>query len=398
MKDIEFIIKKMVGQLNEEEEILFQSWLKKTPDNEVLYQKMQSLKGKGKDISKLIDLDVENAWEVVLHKNLLKNKKFRIRNILKYAAIFIGIIGASFFIYSSYFSQNAPEQNLHAKTDLVVNKDEITLKMDDGKIEIIKIGENKELLNHVGKLIGEQKGGALHYESNLKLRALSYNELTVPYGRQLCLYLSDGTKVNLNSGTKFKYPVNFIANKNREVFLNGEAYFEVAKDEVHPFIVNTKNLNVKVLGTKFNVAAYEDELITSAVLLEGNVIVNAKGLKDSTAVYLTPGYMASINETDSINVEMVDVSKYVAWMEDAIVFIDITFMDITRKLERKYGVDIICDYEVLNHEKYTGRFDSESVLQILESFSYDIPFDYIIEGDRIIISEPINNDDKKNEK
>jgi ferric-dicitrate binding protein FerR (iron transport regulator) len=385
MTEIDLIIRKLNKQLTADEETIFNAWLNELASNKRFYNHIRALQGKGKDISNLSAVNIDDAWNVVLRKqaakNLNVNKSFNFKSFLKYAAILIGIAGIVFIIHTNFNSLN--------NTELQISKDDITLQLEDGTVEIIKSGEVKNVINLKGEIIGQQKGKALHYKPIKKIETLVYNELNIPHGRELTLYLSDGTKVELNSGTKFKYPINFIKGKSRKVFLNGEAYFEVTKDSLHPFIVDAKEMDIQVLGTSFNVSAYDEELNMSTVLIEGSVQVRSKVL--NKLIVLEPGYMASLTGESDLNVSKVDVSKYTAWMEGAIVFIDLDFSDVVKKLERKYSVEIVNNYDKLNLEKYTGRFDSESILDIVKSFQFDIPFEYKIKGNTITIYEP--NDD-----
>ena len=115
-------------------------------------------------------------------------------------------------------------------------------------------------------MVGNQNGNKIVYDTETTLEKLVYNTIKIPYGKRFELQLSDGTIVHLNSGTTLKYPVKFIASGNRQVFLDGEAFFDVAKDKTHPFVVNADNLNVRVLGTHFNVSNYPEDKLTDIVL------------------------------------------------------------------------------------------------------------------------------------
>jgi ferric-dicitrate binding protein FerR (iron transport regulator) len=383
MTEIYLIIRKLNKRLTADEENTFNTWLNRSATNKRFYNHMKALHGKGKDISALSAVNVDAVWNTILKKQSVKarsiNNNFELKSVLKYAAIFIGIIGITFItIYTNFNSLN--------NVELQISKDDITLILEDGTIEVIKSEEVKNVVNLKGEIIGQQKGKALHYKPIKKIETLIYNELNIPYGRTFTLYLSDGTKVELNSGTKFKYPINFIKGKKRKVFLNGEAYFEVAKDPSHPFIVDAKKIDIEVLGTSFNVSTYDEELNVSTVLIEGSVKLRSKELDKS--IILEPGYMASLTDESDFDVSKVEVSKYTAWMEGAIVFIDLIFSDVIKKLERKYSIEIVNNYDKLNFEKYTGRFDSESILDIIKSFHFDIPFEYSINGNKIIINEP----------
>ncbi len=395
MEQIEMIIRKLQGELSEQEEGEFNAWLQASELHKAFYNQIKSLQGKGTEISKLSRLDIDRVWVAVLEKAAAQKHSVtrmpRLRIMFRYAAIFIVLLGLGYFIYFNYKEANKPQ--------LLISKEDITLKLEDGHVEVIKAGENKTLTDASGKVIGFQKGEALHYEKIAAKDSLIYNELNIPYGRRLSLYLSDGTKVELNAGTKFKYPVHFMDTHPREVFLNGEAYFEVSHDEAHPFKVGTRNMDIRVLGTKFNITAYEDEADGFTTLVEGSVQIfpsDSLSLSPSLShsLILKPGEQARIHADGQLSVKTVAPSLYTAWMKDAVIFTDVNFEDVVKKLERKYSVQIINHYNRLNLEKYTGRFESESILQILESFRYDIPFDYDIDGNKIIISEPAENNRK----
>ena len=120
-----------------------------------------------------------------------------------------------------------------------------------------------------------------------------YNTLKIPYGKKFEVQLSDGTIVHLNAGTSLRYPVQFVKNQSRQVYLTGEAFFEVSKDKAHPFTVNTQEVNVEVLGTKFNVNSYTEDVSTDVVLVEGKVSLYKDKKTAENQVYLTPGLKGS---------------------------------------------------------------------------------------------------------
>src|SRR5690606_15066526 len=124
---------------------------------------------------------------------------------------------------------------------------------------------------------------------------LIYNELVVPYGKRMKLILSDSSIVHINSGTRLKYPVKFLKNKDRKVFLEGEAFFEVSKSKTASFIVNTDNIDIRVLGTRFNVSSYANDNSVYTVLVEGSVELNTtdSAKNDEKKYVLIPGQIAS---------------------------------------------------------------------------------------------------------
>ena len=152
-------------------------------------------------------------------------------------------------------------------TSPVIPENVITLKLGNGNIKIISEDGATTVVDSDGNQIGTQQGTRLIYKNDISIEKLTYNTLTVPYGKRFDIVLSDGTHVFLNSGTSFTYPIEFIKGKSREVFLDGEAYFDVVKNSENPFIVNTGALSVRVLGTKFNLSSYaEDEFINTTLV------------------------------------------------------------------------------------------------------------------------------------
>jgi ferric-dicitrate binding protein FerR (iron transport regulator) len=202
--------------------------------------------------------------------------------------------------------------------------------------------------------------------------------------------LSDGTKVYLNSGSSLTYPVNFINGNSRKVYLTGEAYFEVTHTD-DMFIVNTRELDVQVYGTKFNLSNYPEDPDTELVLIDGSVSMSDAGKsKDSRdELYLVPGYKGAFNKANKnfIN-EKVNTSLYTAWMNGSLVFRNASFEKILHKLERQYNVVILNNNEKLAHETFNATIetDHENIEQVLRYFNKVYQIDYRIIDNKIIIN------------
>ncbi|MFK5973996.1 MAG: FecR family protein [Flavobacteriaceae bacterium] len=306
-----------------------------------------------------------------------KSKRQLLNSYLKYAAIFIVLLS------SIVFFQNSDEE----KQGLIISDEAIVLKLGNNEIKKINANSGQSFANADGEIIGTQSGSQLTYIDN-KVKELIYNEIYVPYGKKFQLKLSDGTFVYLNAGTSLKYPVNFISGKERQVFLTGEAYFEVAKDTKHPFIVHANGMGVKVLGTHFNVNTYKaSEPFT--VLVEGSVAIYQNKIGDEQAVTRTilPGQKASLKQ-NNIEIGKVNVSNYIGWMEGSLIFIDLPFIEIIQKIERKYNVKINNSYAELNNIKFKGRFEDESIIDLMNVFKESVGFDYQIINNEIILTKP----------
>ena len=222
------------------------------------------------------------------------------------------------------------------KKDVIINNsNEITLQLENGDIQVISVEKKSQIADAVGNVVGNQNGNKIVYDSVTTLEKLVYNTIKIPYGKRFELQLSDGTIVHLNSGTTLKYPVKFITGENRQVFLDGEAFFDVAKDKTHPFVVNANNLNVRVLGTHFNVSNYPEDKLTDVVLVEGSVglyTANEKFNAEKNTV-LKPGFKGSFSKTDNhISTKAVVTDVYTSWIKGGLTFREMTFRDISKKL------------------------------------------------------------------
>lgn len=183
-----------------------------------------------------------------------------------------------------------------------------------------------------------------------------YNTITTPKGGKYKIILPDGTKVWLNARSSLRFPVAFTG-KSRNVYLQGEGYFEVSKNPLMPFHVNAGNSLVEVLGTHFNVNAYEDEDAVSTTLLEGKVKVNKNGATGNTpgAVILKPGEQADISKNGQITTRRdVNIDEVVAWKEGLFDFKNIPVTDLMRQIVRWYDVDVEYRGEVPD-TKLTGK-------------------------------------------
>jgi hypothetical protein len=381
-KKIENILTKY---LNHEASMLeleeLEEWLASKTNEKVFLEYMK--------VNYLIDLNLSKFNTLKSEKNLLefisKEKKVkrsrRIRGFYKYAAS-IAIIFSVFYFYNRNENINIQENE--------IPKERITLKMDDGNIKVIDDNGSFKIKDKKGNILGSQNGNAIVYDKKSKTEKLIYNTLTVPYGKRFAVKLSDGTKVTLNAGTSLRYPVKFIEGQNRQVFIeSGEAFFNVAKDTKHPFIVHNNKINVRVLGTQFNVSSYPEDKHITTVLVEGSVSLYPSESKyvSNNATMLAPGYKAEWSKSDaSMVVEKADVEIYTAWIHGRILLKHMKFNSIIKKLERHYNVKIINNNKTLGEEYITATFDIETIEQVFEVISELHPIEFKIIGNEITIN------------
>ena len=224
-------------------------------------------------------------------------------------------------------------------------------------------------------------GGVLSYlylnnNSEQKVYQANYS-VKSPLGQMTNLELPDGTLVLLNSGSKIAYNSDFSKGQ-RDVFLEGEAFFDVAKDAKHPFFVKSANLDIKVYGTLFNVEAYPDDEIFSTTLVKGSISIMDKAGKEIAK--LIPGEIARLSKKENkLIVQKVNTEMYTSWKDGLVTFRNEKLKDIAKLIERWYNVEIIIQNEELGNEKFFGTIlKNKPVDQILEVFKLTTALEYKI--------------------
>lgn len=333
------------------------------------------------------DPDLDHIREQLLREMRKEKSPFHRRkliSLLKYAAIAILFLGLGLLLQKDVV-QTTDEQLI------VPREDVITLQLDNGDVEIIATDGSSQVRTASGKVVGHQKGGQLVYEKEGSKSKLAYNTLDIPNGKRFSLILSDGTKVYLNSGSSMTYPVHFIEGRERKVSFTGEAYFEVAHDKKHPFVVNVQELDVQVYGTKFNVANYAEDKDVEVVLVEGSVSLSEskEGQKSKNEVLLKPGFKGTFDKiTKGIIDQKVNTALYTSWMNGNLVFRNTSFKNIIQKLERHYNVVIINNNKKLATETFNATIETnhETIEQVFNYFNKVHQIEYSIVENKIIIN------------
>ena len=206
--------------------------------------------------------------------------------------------------------------------------------------------------------------------------AQAWLEINVPKGARIEFLLPDSTSGWLNSGAKLKYPAEFTL--NRKVELMGEAFFKVKHREHSDFTVGVKDMDIKVLGTKFNVSAYSNEAVTEVVLKEGKVEIN--GTTDAFSHTLQPGEKISYNhETRLLNSTVVDPNVYYAWTNGYLVIDNEPLSQAAKKLERWYNIEILLQDEALKNFRFKATFKEETLDEVLRFIAMTTSITYKIE-------------------
>ena len=328
-------------------------------------------------LSYVESLDVDENWEELKEKLNVNKKSIVInwKSTFQYAAIFLCLFGLVYLFQYKNGKQNETK----------IPSDAIQLVLENGDIQVLSSNGEQQIIKKDGEVVASQKDNEINYASDNSINKLIYNQIKIPYGKTFKITLSDGTIVNMNAGSSLKYPIQFIKGHKREVVLDGEAFFDVAKDKAHPFIVKTRGVDVKVLGTKFNVSSYKEDLDINTVLVEGSVSLSDKANKKAI---LAPGEKGSWNSNNpEIAVNKVDTRFYTEWINGEIVFRKTAFRDIIIKLERTYDVTIENNRKDILDKKFNASFNKniESIEKVLETMSKIQGFTYKKEGKLIKI-------------
>ncbi len=372
------IIKFLLGTITEKEIIEFWNWLKDPINQAVLESYVRDYH----DLNlATLKNNVEEAYNKVCHQIDKTDKPVQrlLPNWTKYAAAIVLLFGLGLFYQQGFFS--AQDQDV-----LIPNDESITLELDNGTIQTIDVNGAKEVRDSEGNIVGTQKQDQISYSHVTEKKDLVFNTLKIPNGKKFQLELSDGTLVYLNAGSSLRYPVNFLGKGPRKVFLTGEAYFDVTRNESNPFIVNVDELDVKVLGTEFNISAYGEDEHIDVVLVKGVVHLNKKDRLQEGAVELSPGQKGSYKQDSmGITVEEVDTSLYTSWIQGDLIFRDLTFNNILKKLERHYNIEIVNANAELGKEVFNARFDNVDIGEVLGYFNDIHSIDFKIEENKVKI-------------
>lgn len=255
-----------------------------------------------------------------------------------------------------------------------------TLTLADGtEVHVEEI--TAQILQEKGMNIEYRNGEIVYHKSEEKTTEVVYNKLEVPWGGECMIKLDDGTKVWVNAETKLKYPVAFVGDR-REVVLEGEAFFDVAKNE-KPFIVKTSFGDVRVLGTAFGISAYASESESYTTLVRGKVSVEREG---GEPVVILPGEQVVTSKDGKMIKQQVDVEEFVGWKDGIYVFKEKSLGEIMKTLERWYNISVDFQEKSLVDLPFTGnlkRYDDINVF--FDALTRTGDMKYRVEGNQVIL-------------
>lgn len=322
------------------------------------------------DVDKMIDQVLESVSENSKPVPVSYMRSFK--KVFVAAAVFICMLAGIFFITQRTKEKKVAQKIIkeELKKDIAPGENKAILTLADGSVIALDSTAKGKLAEHGNTKVLTIDAGKLSYQQTNagKQKEVQYNTVSTPRGGQYQVVLPDGSKVWLNAASSLKFPV-FFNGKERNVELNGEAYFEIAHNEKQPFKVNVKGVEVLVLGTHFNINAYDDEGTIKTTLLQGSVRETITDKQQS--VTITPGQQAQVGNDKLIKViNDVDLVQVVAWQSGLFEFNNSDLATIMRQISRWYDVDILYESKPGN-AKFGGGISKHlplsEVLQLLQA-------------------------------
>ena len=386
----DLIIKTISGTINAGETEELDKWLSESPENIAVYNKAIDTKSQLNKLEVYQLFEKEKAWSAIEEKLFTtKTIRFGSSRMLLYAAAILIPVLITTSIALLYFGNKS--QPILASIDSVIrpgSQKAVLILSDGGTVEL----DQEEILDDLkqGDVQIKNENNSLIYSDKTgkrKKQPLIFNELKTPKGGGYNLNLADGTKVWLNAGSSLKFPASF-SDSTRHVYLEGEAYFEVSHNG-KPFIVSSGSMDVRVLGTSFNVLAYPDEQELVTTLIEGKVKIQLSQEDEpaSSSRILSPDDQATINRDESrISISQVNTSQYTSWIDGKFEFNNEDLDIVMKRLARWYDFE----YEFKNIQAREFHFsarinNTESISTILEMLEMTTDVKFELKENTIVV-------------
>lgn len=316
----------------------------------------------------------------------IKKTKWPMRVLLVAASIVI--IGS---IWTVFFTDNSNLTGGSYTNDIKPGSDKAVLTLANGTKINLSDAKNGAVASQSGLEITKAADGTLVYKvvgSDNNQTSNEINTITTPKGGQYKIVLPDGTKVWLNAASSLSYRTSLKERGGERIInMSGEAYFEVNKDKNHPFVVSSEKMKITVLGTHFNMNAYNDEVDTKVTLLEGSVKVNSLTSSADEKI-LKPDQQAILKSSGSLNIADVDASVEVAWKDGEFAFRMKTLEELMKEVSRWYDVQVVYEQPALKKKLLGGSISKfEKVSKVLSMIETTTNVKFKIEGKKITVTE-----------
>lgn len=360
------------GTLSKEERAMLESWYISEVQSNKDYQGLEE---------NLAKLDHDFLHIIGAEKK----KGSRLWPRVAVAASFFAVLGLSLYFYSSKSPDKVELANGEV-ADINPAGNKAYLTLGNGKRIALTGAGNGTIAEQTGVQITKTADGQLVYtiaeNKSGSSSPLEYNTIETPNGGKYEIALPDGTHVWMNAASSLRYPASFASLKERRVELYGEAYFQVAKDKQHPFIVKTAQQEVKVLGTHFNINSYADEPETKTTLLEGSVSIS--GLNSEKSKILAPGQQA-VFKNDEIKIGEADIDQALSWKNGDFVFVGEDLKAVMRQVARWYDVEIEYQGNVNSSGVVSTLSRTKKLSQLLKLLQINLGVHFKVEGRRVLV-------------
>ena len=358
-------------ELNTNDMRKLMAWVDECPDNRRLYSRIKNSTNFNARNLEYQKIDIQAGWKAISPVIEKRRNLFSHKTILKYAATILLpiLIVSGIYFYSDWRAHQSQKIIAHT-CKIHPGSTKAALILNNGESVVLDSSNNESIREKDGTMI-QKSEGKLNYSNSSNEETVQpiYNTINIPRGGEYNLVLADGTRVYLNAMSSFKYPVRF-SGKNREVELSGEAYFQVTKDASRPFIVKTSAINIEVLGTSFNLNAYENTERIVTTLVEGSVKIDSH-IKNGSRI-LVPEEQAIFDVKSGLTeIKKVEVNLYTAWKDGNFIFYDTRLEEIMTTLTRWYNANVFYTNESVKNLRFSGNLnrydDINQLLDIIRS-------------------------------
>ena len=375
----ELIYKDKIGNLTEQEKYELLAWLEESDFNRQIFDEL----AKGSSLSRSYDeyrnIHREQVWSVIEQQIAPQRRQLSLRWV-GYAASVIILVVAGWFIFQMSDNKNVVQEGKKVAR-ITPGTQKAILYLDNGEQVVLADNNTVVVEDSLSGRI-EQVDKSLVYQTESTVKEERLNVLEIPNGGEFQVTLADGTKVCLNAGTKLTYPIAFVG-KERRVRLEGEGYFEVKRDENKPFIVEINGMEVKVLGTSFNLRSFAADNRSTATLISGKIEVKTS----SRRVELSPNQQADLWVGENkLDVREVDAAVYSAWTKGRFVFRRERLETILDDMSRWYNVTVFYEQSSAKDILFSGIMERYAdISKTLEMLEKTGKVSFIIDEQKIIV-------------
>ena len=370
LKIASWVVARLNGTIQQEEEKMLEEWIHESDEHRLFYERLVERNYLMGRLQEYENYSLEALKERVMFSVGKQGKRIRlIRRVKQIAAILlIPLIAGSVFLFMMEKEEISP-----LATDIIPGKECAVLEMADGRKLELGLGKNLGQLQLEGTVVTNDSNRLAYKQGHSgNPSALEYNTIIIPRGGEYQLILSDGSRVWLNSDTRLRYPVSFIGEK-REVYLEGEAYFEIAENKKSPFQVLAENVKIQVTGTCFNVKAYASDKVIKTTLDEGSINIGHVQSRRPMQQML-PGQTAVYEKRS--NVIKIKTDRYhddaSSWKSNRLIFRNASLKEVLTTLSRHFDIEITIKNEKI--ASFTYDFvckgnDLNYVLEVMQSIT-----------------------------